>query len=201
VNLSGFVVFLIVASLIGRIVKSTQQAQAKRNAQSGQKPAIPYAQNQPQQVSVHESAAKPKLWNGGSLQEMINRLEQAAAEQQNRKDPAVNFSQAFEGVAPIPKKSAPPGEGIASTEGTLSRQGFGSAEGTVSTQGFGSMEGTGSTQGMTPAPTFGAAKLNAPAAPRRISNGYLSNTADLKRAIIMSEVLGKPVSLRSKRAL
>lgn len=184
--------FLIVASLIGRIVKSAQRSQAKRD---GQRSAVPYQQNQPQQVSAHESTAKPKLWNGGSLQEMINRLEQAAAEQQNRKDPAVNFSQAFEEVKPFPKKGAPPGEGIASTEGTVSTQGLGSPEGRVSTQGI------ASTEGMASASVHSAAQMKTPAAPRRPFNGYFSNVADIKRAIIMSEVLGKPVSLRKRRVI
>ncbi len=192
-NISGLLALVAVASLIGRVVKSAQQSQAKR---SGQKPTIPYEQNQPQATSAHESAAKPKAWNGASsLREMIDRLEQAASDQQNRKDPAVNFSQAFEEVKPIPKKVAPFGEGLTSTEGTVSTQGLGSGEGRVSTQGI------ASTEGMKPASAHSAVGTKVPAAPRRSSHGYFSNVADLKRAVVMSEVLGKPVSLRKRRVV
>ncbi len=223
-NISGLVIFLIVASLIGRILKSAQLNQAKRNKQDEQNPQIPYEDNQSQASSAHESAAKPRAWKGiDAFREMLEKLEVAGSQQQDRMDPSVNFSQAFEEqqrITPRPKtvqelKTAPIEgvtsiQGLASAQGVYSTQGMASSEGTFSTQGKASAEGIYSTQGMASSEGFGmtegvmrsrsrSSSVMTAAAALRPKNGYFSNTQELKRAVIMSEVLGKPVSMRKKR--
>ncbi len=193
-NITGIALFLFAAWIIGKVVRSVQQSQVKRNAQNGQTPSIPYQENRPEATAAHESAAKPRVWRGvDSFREMLEQLE-AASEGRETKDPSVNFAQAFEKPATAPKPRPRQGEGIASTEGTVSTQGMPSTEG-IGTQGTASLEGIGSF------PAHAAQASAASGTGQRMARGYFSDTADLRRAIVISEVLGKPVSLRRKRAV
>jgi hypothetical protein len=228
---TAIVVILIVLSLIGRIGKSAQKSQAKRDQPGGQNPSIPYRQNQSQGKAAREGAPKLGTWKGAdSFREMLERLEEAATEAQGRKAPAVNFGQAFEESRPVPKPAsksegiaategmvstqglvATEGtvstQGLASAEGAFSTQGLASTEGVVSTQGLASAEGTVSTQGMASTeeggPVLQRARARVLSSDRvpQASHGYFANSGELRRAVVMSEVLGKPVSLRKRRAV
>lgn len=173
-NLSGILVLLALASLVGRIVKAVQKGQQSGGGRNP--PPSP-----PQATPAHEAMPPtPRAWRGvEAFREIMAKLEEAASEAPRQPGKPVDFAQAF----PEPEPSF-------------------QGEVTVSTQGVGFGEGKSPSQEPRAAKPEGSAPpTRAAPSVRQSARGYLAGAGGLRRAVVLSEVLGKPLSLRRGRTV